>query len=584
MGLQQHFYKRREIGSPTALRTMPKTGFTFKMWPMLRALSIRNFAIIDRVDLEFAPGFCVISGETGAGKSILIDALGLLLGDRASAGLVAADRDQADLSAEFELESGSEALSWLCDQALDEDRRLILRRVIPVDGASRAWINGRSATISQLAEIGEKLVEIHGQHAHQLLARAAVQRQLLDRELDPRMLQQVTSAFAAWQTAESALRQFEQDCGDAAQTELLRFQFSELEALALQPGEYESLAQEQERLARSDEIRDCLAAAQRALDDDTAPSVRDLLLSACSAVERVAALDPRLREIAGMLEESRINVDEAIAALERAGDQDGEDSQDMESINRRLEKALDLARKHRIRPEQLPGLHLELARRLDDIDQQDERRQKLSRASEQGLAAWHQAAAALSAARRTAATPLARQVGQRLGELGMDQARVEIAVETVADMMPSAHGQDRIRILLSANPGQPPQPIQKVASGGELSRVSLALMIASGPQSGAPARVFDEVDAGIGGETAHAVGRFLREAAAGTQAFCVTHLAQVAARADHHYRVEKSTTDGQTRISIQALSRDERERELARMLGNRDSASSLAHARELLQL
>ena len=550
---------------------------------MLRALSIRNFAIIDRVDLEFAPGFCVISGETGAGKSILIDALGLLLGERASSGMVAADHSQADLSAEFELDDGSTALDWLREQSLDEDRRLILRRVVPADGASRAWINGRSATIGQLAEIGERLVEIHGQHAHQLLARPAVQRQLLDRQVDAALIEQVVDAHAAWLVADLALRQFEQDCGDSAQAELLRFQLGELEALGLQPGEYETLAQEQERLARSDEIRDCLASARRALDDDTGPSVRDLLLSACSAIDRVAELDPRLREIGGLLEESRINIDEAIASLERADDQGENDPEELHRINRRLEKALDLARKHRISPEALPGLQQDFSQRLDDIDQQDDRRQKLSRDLEQAEATWRQAAAALSTARHAAAKPLADQVVKRLKALGMDQARVEIEVETAPDQTPSAQGYDRIRILLSANPGQPPQAIQKVASGGELSRVSLALMISAGPQTSAPARVFDEVDAGIGGETAHAVGQFLREAAGASQAFCVTHLAQVAARADHHYRVEKHSADGKTRIRVQPLDPQERERELARMLGNRDSASSLAHARELLQ-
>lgn len=552
------------------------------MWPMLRALSIRHFAIIDRVDLEFAPGFCVISGETGAGKSILIDALGLLLGERASAGLVATDEAQADLSAEFELKEGSEALAWLRAQALDEEHQLILRRVIPADGSSRAWINGRSATISQLAEIGEKLVEIHGQHAHQLLGRPAMQRELLDREVSAALLTRVAQVHASWQAAAAALAQFEKDCGDSAQMELLRFQFSELEAVSLQPGEYETLEQDQERLARSDEIRASLASARRALDDDNGPSVRELLISACTAIERVADLHPQLGEIATLLGESRINIDEAIAALERAADGEEDDPQALERINRRLEKALDLARKHRVRPEHLPELEAQLRARLDSFDQQHARRQKLQRELDSSVAAWHAAAEELSQARRAAAGPLAARVAARLAELGMDQARIEIAVEGAKDAAPSPHGRDSIRILLSANPGQAAQPIQKVASGGELSRISLALMISSGRQAGVPARVFDEVDAGIGGETAHAVGRFLRQAAAGTQAFCVTHLAQVAARADHHYRVQKRSSDGKTRISVEALGADDRERELARMLGSRDSASSLAHARELL--
>lgn len=552
------------------------------MLPMLRALSIRHFAIIDQVDLEFAPGFCVISGETGAGKSILIDALGLILGERASAGLVATNEAQADLSAEFELPKESPALAWLREQALDEDQQLIIRRVIPADGSSRAWINGRSATISQLAEIGEQLVEIHGQHAHQLLGRPAVQRQLLDREVSPALLSRVTDAYASWQEADTALAQFEKDCGDLAQMELLRFQFSELETLSLQPGEYEMLEQEQERLARSDEIRASLASARRALDDDSGPSVRDLLISACSAIERVADLHPQLAGIATLLGESRINIDEAIAELERASDSEEDDPQALEQINRRLEKALDLARKHRIRPEQLAELQATLSARLDSFDQQNERRQKLQLEVDASLKAWLQAAEELSTARRAAAEPLAARVAERLAELGMDQARVVIGIEEAKDCSPNPHGKDHIRILLSANPGQAVQPIQKVASGGELSRVSLALMISSGRESDVPARVFDEVDAGIGGETAHAVGRFLREAAAGTQAFCVTHLAQVAARADHHYRVQKTSSGGKTRIRVEALSAEDREQELARMLGSRDSASSLAHARELL--
>ena len=560
-----------------------QAAFAFKMASMLRTLSIRHFAIIDHLDLEFAPGFCVITGETGAGKSILIDALGLLLGDRASAGLVAAGEAQADLSAAFELDPASEALAWLRQEALDEEDRLIIRRLIPVDGSSRAWINGRSATMSQLAEIGEKLVEIHGQHAHQLLARPAVQRQLLDRELARPLLAEVESAFAQWQAAERELRHFERDCGDPAQLELLRFQLDELEGLALAPGEYEALVLEQEQLARSDEIRDCLVLARRALDDESEPAARRLLLSASTAIERVAALNPRLGEIAALLAEAQINLDEAIAALERADDEDIGDPQALAHINRRLEKALDLARKHRVRPEALPALCAELGQRLSNLDQQDERRAQLGRVRDQALSRWQAAAEQVSQARRAAAGPLAARVAGRLAQLGMDQAQVEIAVDREADQAPAAHGQDRVRLLLSANPGQPLQPIQKVASGGELSRVSLALMITNSPQNAAPARVFDEVDAGIGGETAHAVGHFLRQAAHGTQAFCVTHLAQVAARADHHFRVEKNSVAGQTRITIALLDRAQRERELARMLGNRDSSNSLAHARELLE-
>ncbi|TVS10280.1 MAG: DNA repair protein RecN [Wenzhouxiangella sp.] len=582
MGLARRDYNRagtRSAAFPAAGISGP---FAFTIAAMLRALAIRHFAIIESAELEFQPGFSVISGETGAGKSILIDALGLLLGDRASAGQVAAGQGQADLSAEFDLSDQPDAGAWLKDQDLHEDEGLIVRRVISAEGGSRAWINGRSATIRQLAELGEKLAEIHGQHEHQLLSRPAFQREILDRQVDEEILVEVRSTYQAWQQASAALRDFERDCGDPAQLELLGFQHRELETLALQPGEYEALEQEQERIARSDEVRDSLARARAALDDDAAPSARGLLLEALAALDRVAGLDPQLTELAKLLGEARINVDEAIRGLERAGQDEPDGAQALERVNRRLEKCLDLARKHRIRPEQLPALTAELGERLASLGHQDERREILRNDLDRAVENWRCAAAQLSQQRRKAAETLAERVAERLSKLGMSQSRLIIDVEPRSGAAPAPHGHDDIGIRFSANPGQPPQALQKVASGGELSRISLALMISARAQLHATARVFDEVDAGIGGETAHAVGQFLREAAEGGQAFCVTHLAQVAARADHHFRVEKSSAAGRTRISIKSLNEAEREQEVARMLGSRDSASSLAHARELL--
>lgn len=549
---------------------------------MLRALSIRHFAIIEAAELEFQPGFSVISGETGAGKSILIDALGLLLGDRASAGQVAAGQTQAELSAEFDLGHQPGARDWLQAQALDEDEGLIVRRILSTEGGSRAWINGRSATIRQLAELGEQLAEIHGQHEHQLLSRPAFQREILDRQVDPEVVAEVRLAHQRWHDARAAIDDFERDCGDPAQLELLAFQYRELEALALEPGEYESLEQDQERLARSDEVRDCLARARTALDDEAAPNARGLLLEAHAALDRVADLDPGLAELAKLLGEARINVDEAIRGLERAEPNEPDDARALERTNRRLEKCLDLARKHRIRPEQLPALTADLGQRLERLADQDERREILRDDLERAVVAWQGAAARLTTQRRKAAELLVERVSERLSKLGMAESSMVIDVEPRPDAAPSPSGRDDIAIRFSANPGQPPQALQRVASGGELSRVSLALMVSARGRLHAAARVFDEVDAGIGGETAHAVGQFLREAAAGGQAFCVTHLAQVAARADHHFRVEKSTASGQTTISIKRLSDTEREQEVARMLGDRDSASSLAHAKELL--
>ncbi|MFU8831602.1 MAG: DNA repair protein RecN [Wenzhouxiangella sp.] len=550
---------------------------------MLRALTIRHFAIIESQELDFEPGFTAITGETGAGKSILVDALGLLLGDRADSTLIASNRDQAELSACFDLHGADDARAWLADQAMTEGDELIVRRVLSTQGSSRAWINGRSATIGQLAELGAFLVEIHGQHEHQLLERPETQRRLLDQRVSEELVRAVAEQFVDWQAAQQALENFENEAGDPAQLELLRFQCRELDNMAMASGEFEQLEAEQERLSRSDEIRNSAARAALALDQDDGPSVRALLIDAISAIRSVSSLDDHLATIAVMLEEARINVDEAISELERHSE-DESDPERLEQINRRLEKALDLARKHRIQPPALPELAERLGARLDRLDNQDAQRQALIKNLASCEDAWRQAAEKLSAARVEAATALGKEVNRHLTELGMDQATMKITVANHEQVKPGRHGQDRIGIDFSANPGLPLKPLSKVASGGELSRVSLALMIAARPRQGPLVRVFDEVDAGIGGETAHVVGRFLREAAGAGQAFCVTHLAQVAACAEHQFRVHKSSRGSTTGVEVSALNDAERQAEIARMLGSAQSRKSLDHAAEMLAL
>jgi DNA repair protein RecN (Recombination protein N) len=550
---------------------------------MLRFLSIRNFAIIEQVELAFDAGFTVITGETGAGKSILIDALGLLLGDRATGVGSPDDAPPADLSAEFDISGQKAARAWLEENAMDDEDQLVLRRVLPAQGASRAWINGRSATMGQLADLGNLLVEIHGQHEHQSLSRPERQRSLVDQWVDPDAIAAVVKAYARWQSARASLDAFEHDCGDPAQLELLQFQFAELEKLNLQAGEYEGLEQQQERLARSDEIRLCLQQAAAALDHEEGASVRQLLAQAEQALEQVKALDHRFESVCQLIREAAINVDEAAAELERASPDEEQDPHELDAINRRLERCLDLARKHRIRPDELPELTQKLSERLDTLAHQDERRQSLEKELASASKEWQNAADQLTEQRQTAAGKLAAATENRLHKLGMNQASFGIEVKARQRAEPGEHGQDQIAFVFSANPGRPAHSLHKIASGGELSRVSLALMLSARLQSDVPARVFDEVDAGIGGETAHVVGAFLLEVADGGQAFCVTHLAQVAARADHHYRVIKIQGQTATSIKVEALSRPEREEELARMLGNRHSAGSLAHAREMLE-
>ncbi|WP_376690181.1 DNA repair protein RecN [Wenzhouxiangella sp. EGI_FJ10409] len=549
---------------------------------MLRHLAIRHFAIISEVEIDIEPGFTAITGETGAGKSILVDALGLLLGDRAESGLIAEGHKQAELEAVFRLDEDDPARHWLAEQALEEGDELILRRVLTAPSGSRAWINGRSATVGQLSELGGLLVEIHGQHEHQQLEKPAVQRRLLDRQIDGKTVEAVAETYRHWHEARQALDVLESELGDSDRLDLLRFQVRELSDLALADREFESLELEQERLARSDDVRLAVVQAGNALDSDEGPGARSLLHQAIQALEPVRELESELDETTRMLEEARINIDEALAALERLGSEDEGDPERLATVNRRLEKALDLARKHRVQPGELPALAHELSERLESLENQGERREKLGRDLEQGLERWREASRQLTRARSKAAADLSGKITARLGDLGMDTADFAFRVEADADASPSDHGMDRVRIEFSANPGQPMQPLSKVASGGELSRVALALMIAADRQDGPKTRIFDEVDAGVGGETAHIVGQFLREAAGTGQAMCVTHLAQVAARADHQLWVRKEKSKGTTALMIESLDAQARQREIARMLGSADSEKSRAHAAELL--
>ncbi|MBB6086026.1 DNA repair protein RecN [Wenzhouxiangella marina] len=551
---------------------------------MLRALSIRQFAIIDALELDFDSGFTAITGETGAGKSILIDALGLLLGNRADSSLVAQGEDQAELSARFELtDACAEARAWLQDQAMEEGDELILRRVLSAQGQSRAWINGRSATVGQLAQLGNLLVEIHGQHEHQRLERPEVQRALLDQRLDPELARSVRDAHSGFAEAARALEDFEQDAGDPNQLDLLRFQSRELGDLALQTDEYERLEAEQERLARSDELRSAIAQAARILDGDAEANVRAMLGDAQARLQRVRELDPELASVADMLDEAAINIDEAIASLERLDRDEDEDAPErLEKVNRRLERALDLARKHRVEPAELPELTQRLQERLDRLENQGEEREQLERARDRALETWRRCARALYEAREQAGKALAAEVDRHLAELGMDHARLRFDIEHDEQARPAVHGADRVRILFAANPGQEPKPLTRVASGGELSRVSLALMIAVKPERGPVVRIFDEVDAGIGGQTAAVVGDFLRRVAGQGQAFCVTHLAQVAACASHQFQVSKASQKGKTQIRVLPLDPESRREEIARMLGGPMSDKSREHAEELL--
>ena len=555
---------------------------------MLRSLTIRHFAIIEHIELELEAGFGVITGETGAGKSILVDALAMLIGARAESSVVANGQDKAELSAHFELSGDGPAMRWLQSNAMAEmDDTVLVRRSIQASGGSRAWINGHPATASQLQDLGKHLVEIHGQHAHQRLSKPDHQRTLLDMQCPAALKDAVITTHRAWHDAKLALEQFEADIGDPAQLELLTFHVEELEQLAMKPGEFEQLESEQERLQRQDEIQQALVLAKGCLDQDDAPSARALIGQAIGALAPIAELDPRLSNVATLLDEAAIGLSEAALEIDQLASAPDADPQALADINQRLSAALDLSRKHQVKAHELPHLTDSLRQRLEKMKDQDHQRERLVTDISSAQQAWLEAAKNLSAARKKVAKKLSGQVVDALHTLGMGHATLEVSVEAQAERAPTPIGIDDVEILFNANPGQAPQRLSKVASGGELSRISLSLMLALGEQSQPMTRVFDEVDAGIGGETAHAVGRFLKAVGHAqsdrSQALCVTHLAQVAARADQHFQVSKFQDD-QTQVAIVALPPAERPVEIARMLGDAQSAKSLAHAQELIEL
>jgi DNA repair protein RecN (Recombination protein N) len=549
---------------------------------MLRFLQIRDYAIVDSLDLEFRGGFTCITGETGAGKSILVGALGLLCGERADTTAIRGGAARAELSAGFDLPPGSQALQWLEDAALDDGASCLLRRVISDAGRSRAWINGTAVTLQQLAELGELLVEIHGQNEHIRLVRSEEQFRLLDGgggyDLE---LAEVSKRCAAWSALETErLALLEEKPLDAAGRDLLEYQVRELESELLPADAFAALEAEHRMLARGGEVMGALEQAAEALDAEPA-GAGPALYRAAERLDRHAALDPEIAAAAGLMREAAINCGEALSSVQAALSRLDLSPERLQRVEQQLSAQHDLARKHRVEPEALQQVLERLRSRLERTGSLESRLAEIERELGQALAAYRKAARALHERRLERAAALSAAVTELLQQLGMAGGRFGIEVRFDADSPPATRGSDRLELLVSANPGLPPGSLRKVASGGELSRISLAIKVAA---RAAPAstQVFDEVDAGIGGETAHAVGALLRSLAAQGQALCVTHLAQVAVFADQQIQVLKSAEGDVTRVKTSQLDEHERIDEIARMLGGRLSARSRAHASELL--
>lgn len=553
---------------------------------MLTRLQVRNFAIIEEIELELGKGMTVLTGETGAGKSILVDALSLVLGERGGAGLARSGDTRVELAAEFDLSDYGQARAWLAEQSLDAGDECYLRRVIGEDGRSRAFINGNAVPLTSLKALGERLLDIHGQHFHQSLVRREVQRDLLDHfgELE-RERAAAAAAWSAWQALAGRLRELQEAEADrASRLDLLRFQTQELDALALQPDEHAALVAERERARHGAQLADHVAAAFGTLYDGDPANAQHLIAGTLQHLAAAAAIDPALERARALVEEAAIQVSEAADALRRYGESLEADPARLESVEERLDAIRNIARKHRVEPHVLPELHETLLRKLDELADAEATGARLEKETRDAREAFVAAAKALSAGRRKAAAALSADVTEAMRGLGMPQGVFEAVLRPRAPEDASSAGADDIEYLISANAGQPAMPLAKVASGGELSRMSLAIQVIASDGSAIPTMVFDEVDSGVGGGVAEMVGRRLKALATSRQVLCVTHLPQVASLADHHCRVLKMSDGKTTRTAVTVLSEDERIEEIARMLGGvKITKRTRDHAAEMLQ-
>lgn len=554
---------------------------------MLRHLAIRNFALVEHLELEFAPGMTVLTGETGAGKSILLDALGLVLGDRADSGTVRAGCERADISATFDIRGLAPVRAWLEEHELSLDDECILRRTVSADGGSRGYINGQPAPVQNLRDLGEQLVDIHGQHAHQSLLKRDLQRQLLDAYAGhDALVEQVSAAWRRWRDLQQELERLSRAAGERdSRLELLRYQVGELEALGLSREELQALEEEHGRLANASRLQE---GAQRALDllyEGDEMAVVNLLGRTLNELRDLQAIDSGLANTCELLEGAAIQAREAASELRHYLDRADLDPARVNWVEQRLAAVQELARKHRCPGEELPALLERLQQELAELEQAGQRLDGLEAEIKRCRDDYLKLARQLSAGRGKAAQTLATQVSANMAELGMKGGKLEVALEKMQDDEPAPHGLERVELLVSANPGQPLKPLAKVASGGELSRISLAIQVISAGQGSIPTLIFDEVDVGVGGGVAEMVGRQLHTLGSKRQVLCVTHQAQVAAQGHQHLQVSKQSQGDATRSAVKLLDAEARVEEIARMLGGMTiTEQTLSHAREMLAL
>lgn len=548
---------------------------------MLKHLAISDYTIVDHLTIELGPGMTVITGETGAGKSIMLDALALCLGDRADPKAVKVGAQRAEITAEFDISQLPAARQWLEDYELDRDGSCILRRSINADGRSRAFINGSPSTLSDCAALGQLLVDIHSQHAHQSLLRPAIQSQLLDAYAQSTELAaQVRQQARQWRTLkEDFERRQNQDESLRARYELLVYQVEELDRLSVDDGEVSRLESEQQQLSHARYIIESAAQAAEACDQqcDQLRGIRGLIDDERHAAGSIA----NVREL---LTSAEIQLNEARSELSQYAESVEINPERLAEVEDRLGSIYDLARKHRVQPERLPEHHTSLREELRALDGGDEQLATLAAELEDNRRRWQNNARQLSTARRDAAKQLIQRTHDLLSQLAMERCRFDVVLNPNNHEDPEPYGAEKIEFRVSTNPGASPAPLAKVASGGELSRISLALQVAAAEIATSPTMVFDEIDVGIGGGTAENVGALLRQLAARVQVICVTHQPQVAAKGQHHLQVHKTGDQHSVVAGLTVLDQKARVAELARMLGGVEiTANTRRHAKEMLE-
>jgi DNA repair protein RecN (Recombination protein N) len=552
---------------------------------MLLNLTINDLAVVQSLDLALEKGMSVLTGETGAGKSILLTALGLALGDRADSGYIRPKSKRAEISLEFDLCDAPLAKIWLEDNELDHENQCLIRRVISQDGRSKAFINDRPVTLQSLQDLSEKLVEIHGQHAHLTLLHNEEQRRLLDDFAQNQgLLEKLQACHQKWLNTNKSLKALLKANSDKAEREeLLKFQIEELQQLDLAHFNYTELTEEHSQQAHLGEI---LTVGHQQLDvlyENDEMSINRLLGHSINSLTDLSRFAPALESVSTLLTEAHIQIEEASQQLRRYMDSLEADPKRLSWLDNQIGIIQSLSRKHQVIPEQLPELAIRLDEELANLTHSSERIEELSAASVTLLTEYRKLASELSDARKKGALKLQAQISTMIKELGMPQGDFMVSISPLEDETPRQLGLDKVEFLVSANPGLPPKPLAKVASGGELSRISLAIQVTTSNDKSTPTMIFDEVDSGIGGGIAEIVGQKLRRLSHNRQVICVTHLPQVAAQAHHHLFVAKNNQSEMTSSTVSQLDEQQQIDEIARMLGGVNiTENTLAHAKEML--